>query len=441
MVKATACLLLAARVSADSPCGQGSSECDDSPGEFGECCIDQSTYCIAPRGTFVTSTCCPRWTVGCTAGSVGCCDPARPWQLIAAQKTRASNATRSAAPDAPLLAKAEPTTVGFAIFTESLKSALSAATIDLSTGEVTSRTDVTGPASDWYALYFGESTRILPWDAEAARFVFADADLATGQLTVYTIDPRTGESTGTAVQGCSGMPVGMAWDADLRALVLTTQSETEAAFHALDAQTGEAKALGRVERGSDEDSEAFYAGYISHSHAGTTFRSGHQRVTLADGEGVGITELPGTSDVAKSSWKGAAKADAHGLPISMQRHPAGGFLSLAPRDSGKLDVVSWDVNGTAQIVAELGNANMPASEGLTLGYVTDAPVMDDTYAAMTVNLAGGHGLGDKWTVSTVSLGTGAVQEFALNPQPSIFGAEAVSVTGFGLPKQSKSVVV
>merc|ERR1711865_176274 len=113
----------------------------------------------------------------------------------------------------------------------------------------------------------------------------------------------------------------------------------------------------------------------------------------------------------------------------MQRHPAGGFLSLAPRDTGKLDVISWDVNGTARLVAELGNANMPKSLGMTLGYVTDAPVVDDTYAAMTVNLAGGIGLGDKWTVST---GTGEVHEFALSPQPSVLGAESVSLAGFGL---------
>ena len=64
--------------SADEDC------CKDAPGCTGactECCVRQSTMCVAPRGPFTTSTCCSRWTVGCTVGSVGCCDPAQPWQL------------------------------------------------------------------------------------------------------------------------------------------------------------------------------------------------------------------------------------------------------------------------------------------------------------------------------------------------------------------------
>ena len=46
----------------------------------------------------LSSTCCPRWTVGCTVGSVGCCDPAKPWQTTTAAtsrtNTRRSRATR-----------------------------------------------------------------------------------------------------------------------------------------------------------------------------------------------------------------------------------------------------------------------------------------------------------------------------------------------------------
>ena len=58
--------------------------CMDSPGCTGycsECCTGQSDFCVLPRPGFLTSTCCPKWTVGCSVGSVGCCDPARPWQL------------------------------------------------------------------------------------------------------------------------------------------------------------------------------------------------------------------------------------------------------------------------------------------------------------------------------------------------------------------------
>lgn len=441
--------LLALRVAVafgDSPCGQGSSECDDAPGVFGECCIDQSTYCVAPRGGFTTSTCCPRWTVGCTVGSVGCCDPARAWQL---EVISAGNGTRRPLRRTPTAtgpsprfedpaAEAAAPSLAYAIFTE-FKGSLSAATIDASTGQLLSRRDVTGPAGDWYQLYFSESTRVLPWDAKGVRFVFADAELDSEKLTVYTVDPATGQSTGQVVSGCTGVPVGLVWDAELGALVVSTQTDAEASFFAVDPDTGAARPLGRVQRGADEGSESFYAAYLSHAHAGVAFRSGHQQVSVGGGEGLGVTKLPGTSGVTSSFWRDAAKADAHGLPVSMQRHPAGGFVSLAPRSDGKLDVVGWAANGTAQVLAQLGNAQLPTSPGFgPLGYVADAPVVDDVYATMTVSVAAGTlGVLDKWTLSTVSLSIRAVSEFALSPQPCILGAEAVSLSGFGLPlKQS-----
>ena len=69
----------------DIVCSDDETCCKDSPtctGACTECCVDVSTFCVAPRGPFTTSTCCSRWTVACTVGSVGCCDPARPWQEL-----------------------------------------------------------------------------------------------------------------------------------------------------------------------------------------------------------------------------------------------------------------------------------------------------------------------------------------------------------------------
>merc|ERR1711871_1784883 len=65
--------------SADEDCCKDSPDCK---GACTECCVRQSTFCVAPRQGFTTSTCCPRWTVSCTVGSVGCCDPATPWQKL-----------------------------------------------------------------------------------------------------------------------------------------------------------------------------------------------------------------------------------------------------------------------------------------------------------------------------------------------------------------------
>ena len=63
-------------------CSGGATEscCSDSLG--GVCCVNQPTVCI-PKLSDASSypaRCCPRETVGCSAGVVGCCNPARAWQ-------------------------------------------------------------------------------------------------------------------------------------------------------------------------------------------------------------------------------------------------------------------------------------------------------------------------------------------------------------------------
>ena len=62
-------------------CSGGSIEscCADDTG--GVCCLSQPTLCI-PKNINLPypARCCPRETVGCSAGTVGCCNPARAWQ-------------------------------------------------------------------------------------------------------------------------------------------------------------------------------------------------------------------------------------------------------------------------------------------------------------------------------------------------------------------------
>ena len=87
-------LVIAASVFGDCGCTADESCCQDSKGYA--CCIDQTTYCVkptdgskaypvlpatptppTPRLTAPQARCCPQWTVGCSVGSVGCCDPVR----------------------------------------------------------------------------------------------------------------------------------------------------------------------------------------------------------------------------------------------------------------------------------------------------------------------------------------------------------------------------
>lgn len=56
-------------------CSSDETCCEDSAGCSGvcsECCLNQVDKCVLPRPGFESSTCCPKWTVGCSSGSVGC---------------------------------------------------------------------------------------------------------------------------------------------------------------------------------------------------------------------------------------------------------------------------------------------------------------------------------------------------------------------------------
>ena len=115
-----------------------------------------------------------------------------------------------------------------------------------------------------------------------------------------------------------------------------------------------------------------------------------------------------------------------------------GFVSLAPKTSGfALDVIRWDLNGSARLVASLGNAHHPQMiGGGVLGYVGESLSADGTtFGAMVVNPKANPvlpGLLDKWAVHTVDLGSGNVTAAPLTPQPSLLGAETTALAGFGL---------
>ena len=67
-------------------------------------------------------------------------------------------------------------------------------------------------------------------------------------------------------------------------------------------------------------------------------------------------------------------------------------------------------------------------------YVADG-VAGSLFAAMTVAIHPNPilpGVGDRWSLATVDLVTGAVREMPLTPQPSIEGAETVGLSGFGI---------
>eukprot|EP00451_Oxyrrhis_marina_P003287 CAMPEP_0204274372 /NCGR_PEP_ID=MMETSP0468-20130131/25140_1 /ASSEMBLY_ACC=CAM_ASM_000383 /TAXON_ID=2969 /ORGANISM="Oxyrrhis marina" /LENGTH=452 /DNA_ID=CAMNT_0051250571 /DNA_START=59 /DNA_END=1417 /DNA_ORIENTATION=+ len=433
--------------SPNPPCSGDETCCEDPAGW--ECCVNQATYCVAPRGGFATSTCCPHWTVGCTVGSVGCCDPATPWQLVG-QSANATEGKRKHMLGVKEFADFEhapaaDAQVAYALFVAgTFTQALTALTIDVNTGVVSARKTIAGPAKQYMDKLYGGSTRLFAWEPVSSKFVFVDSDrTAKGPdfpLQLFTIDPVTGESTSVDVSGAKGYPSGIAYDEAAKALVIGVQTSTTAEFYAVDLKTGAATSMGSVARGADESSKSFYAAYISHAHNGQAVRVGHAAVTAGQDPGVSTTTL---GESASTKWADPALAANHGLPVTVHTHPAGGFVSLAPLSgAGKLDVVSWDSStGKADIVAALNNSNVPqAYQTGPLGYV-GAHVQGSTFSSLSVSLGTApYGLGDKWAVATVDLSTKKVVQSTLNPQPSALGANAASLSGFGIPAATEVVV-
>ena len=91
--------------------------------------------------------CCPQWTVACEAGSVGCCDPAHPWQrALSLNKMEAI----PPASENSLMQTASLTV--FALFSSGVASDLNCLTIDSETGRISALKPVKGPAQ----AYFGK---------------------------------------------------------------------------------------------------------------------------------------------------------------------------------------------------------------------------------------------------------------------------------------------
>jgi len=330
---------------------------------------------------------------------------------------------------------------GYAIFTKAILSGLVAIKFDPTSGAVLSQKTITGPFAKYYELYYGDSTRVIEWDEQKAKFYFADLSESADSeaVTVYSIDPETGESTSAPVSGCkSEYPIGLSWDAQTGLLILATQSASTASFCAVDPASGKGSAMGQVMRGTTEANESYYAAFLSHVHGGVAIRVGYREVTTGGSLGKVATTLARGSGTLTPSWH-AVDLDTHGAPASVHTHPSGGYISLAPRTSSGsgYDVVGWDTSddGGQRLLANLTNAHPPRIPftNAPLGYVA-AAVSGKVFGSLTVAYHPGvvPGGSDKWVVSTLDLSTGKLTEAALSPQPSIEGADTASLTGFGL---------
>ena len=357
-------------------------------------------------------------------------------------------------------------TVAYALFTRSLLSGLEAYTIDVRTGAVRARHAVKGPFAKYMELYYGEGTRLLPWDARGRRFLLADVDLGgagrgntSSPVILYSIDPSNGSSTARLLAGCTGYPVGLAWDAPRAALLLATQGPFVITFYTVDIESARARALGELPRAATEAGASHYGAYISHAHGGVAYRVGYKSVSKGKNLGVSAVRMSPAVDAAGSAasqvprlaatWH-ALDLGAHGLPATVHAATDAAdeprLVGLAPREGASpasLDVVEWASNpaGGAQatLLAALNNSHPPRVplENLRLGYV-GASREGHTFGALTMAFHPSilPGVGDKWQLVTVDLAAEGSAQAAhivpLSPQPGWTGAEGVALAGFGI---------
>lgn len=451
------CAVLVGGVYAQS-CGCTADEtcCQDDTGYA--CCIDQTTYCVLKEAgqKDYPSRCCPQWTVGCFVGSVGCCDPARPWQrMIALDDGFMAAPSKRIGHEVQGHDGALPATV-YALFTSgdplAATSDLQALTIDVASGNITQNVALTGPAAAYDAKLYGEQTRVFPYAHALNKFFWFDIKqqgaTSTTPITLYLVDPADGSSTSATVSGgAQGNVIGFAYHTESGAAVLTTGARDghTFSFYTVDLNTAASTPLGgaagSVARGANETDPGYYSGYISALglNITTTYRLGYESVTQGMGPGLGVTDLGAAAAAAsRTSWNTVPSASKHEFFYSLSRKQGGDtFLSLAPSDSldHTLAVVEWTVAGDARVVLDVPDAHPPEDKRTgILGYVA-ADTTGSQYVAMAIKEMPSvlPGRNNQWEILGVDLETATGRSVAIAGKGfDILGAETVSVSGVGI---------
>ena len=417
----------------------------------------QNTYCVAKDAAAPSypSRCCPRWTVGCTAGSVGCCDPAQPWQRSISVSEGLGAPSTAAKRRSPGQWRADGTAFALVVSGEEPASkSLLSLSIDMSTGDVTSRTSVSGFLEH---NPDGGSAREFLWDPTRRVFYYFDANFTAGggarpqtgrPAYLVTVDPIRAEATTQVLNGAVDYPTGYAMGPGGTVLLATEAWNTAGTsvtgfhFYSVDPATATAKPLSANDRGTGEaGNPEYYAGYHRSASADGThvFRLGYELVTKQTGQGLGETRLDGGSGRATSNWTASPAQQGHDFFMSIDRVDAvsssplsESFVSLAPNREARsrdLDVVVWSTDGKQyDVVASLHDAHPPRSIGdELLGYMATA-AKNQTFAALVAQYGITAEL-DVWALAVADLAGRNATVLTLKPR----GLAGVwSVAGLGL---------
>jgi len=427
------CCANTATCCSDTCCDNASELCCPDPVNGGVCCESEQTFCCPPQPQFDhPSRCCPRWYVCCDQGRYGCCDPDTGRPMEEAHEAYGMFL--------------EPTWIGPMVF--------KAATINLTDFN---RTEVqiegfhTG----------GESTRMFMFSRSKALFYLLQANFTGPQhsgdpdraIHLFTINPRTGRATKTAVAGAMDEVTGYHYSNEREVIVMATwwydgATKIGYKFYHVDPTTAVATQVSSIRNPSATDT---YAGWFHEVSADglTLYRLGYQNVVTSDNFGVGVTNIstanattrfvsvtnpPWSNNYVSINKLGGNTATTLLGKLSTDANPT--FVSLAASANasnyGDLSLYEWqlDASGAARLVASFPDAHTtpqfgPIAEALnaaksiyTAVVVADDPISDND---------------DVWTVVGVNLATGQSLQKMLKP---VMLAETVSVSGFGIPEGS-----
>eukprot|EP01060_Flectonema_neradi_P015240 TRINITY_DN21903_c0_g1_i1.p1 TRINITY_DN21903_c0_g1~~TRINITY_DN21903_c0_g1_i1.p1 ORF type:complete len:421 (+),score=69.19 TRINITY_DN21903_c0_g1_i1:328-1590(+) len=411
-----AVMLLAVTHSMGQECGCTSVEtcCMDSAGYA--CCLNDETVCVQEGGGY-PARCCERWTVGCGVGSVGCCDPARAYQRMFESNEKVTSTKYT-----PPSTQASNSTF-YALFQGGVESRFEVSTIN-SLGHVTHKKSVTGPAKTWIDSLYGESTRVFPFDSKNKMFHFLDGSERT-HPTLFSISVN-GSSTSTELKSVTGYPLGFAFHAESGVLIFSTLKYSEYTFYEVEPLSGTTSLIGTSKKGSSEQDEGFYAGYISGValEKSSIFRVGYQTVSSQTGSGMGVTNMKNGVSV----WRNVSVPASDYFYYSVDRMVGSdSYVSLAPTKAGdhSFDVVLWNTT-TSTVIGHAANSHPPSFREGNLGYIATAQ-LGSTFGGIIVY----HESSEVhlWSLLTADLGSKQVTNTPLSPTVL---SGTTSISGFGI---------
>jgi hypothetical protein len=223
-------------------------------------------------------------------------------------------------------------------------------------------------AAAYFAKFYGEETRVFPFDSTRGKFFFLDivqeTASPTSPITLYGINPATGQSSALVVKGATGFVMSFAYHPESAQMVMATGTRDSAAFtfYTVALDTAEATMMAAVPRGSTEAYPGFYSPYMSAVAANGTsvFRLGYKEVVTGETPGLGTTAI---TAAAEASWNSVPTAAGEEFFYSLVRQSGGDtFLSLAPSTSFNhtLSVVEWSAGSdSARVLLNIPDAHPP----------------------------------------------------------------------------------